>query len=238
MNFLKPLLISISGLNLVGCGGGSSESSPTKTVQFVHMINGNTLVENSGHYISGIESDISISKLEYIVTDLSIQTQLGGRSEVVSEIYVDGLSETKKVLTVPDITISKVSFTFGISKDSIGRESFGNDADISAMAWPTAMGGGFHYMKLEGTDEKNGVRDVFLMHSGPTSGADFSFVVDLIPGEQMAEDSEMIKINMNVENWFNGSQVFDFQAYGRKIMKNASAQKVLQENGRSVFTLE
>lgn len=110
------------------------------------------------------------------------------------------------------------------------------------MSWPDMIGGGYHYMKINGRwiDETD-VKQPFNLHMGKISyGNDFidnTFTVTL-PLEQFLvskNTSSDLSLVMNVNNWFSDPYIFDFNVFGGSIMQNREAQEVLQANGHNVF---
>jgi len=120
------------------------------------------------------------------------------------------------------------------------------------MFWPELLGGGYHYMKLNGKwiDTLNqvspynfhlGIGQVY--HSFPDSITNFIqnyFEVELAESafEITAGQTLDLTIVMNVENWFQSPNVYDHNVWGGDIMQKQDAMKLACENGWNVFTLE
>jgi hypothetical protein len=120
------------------------------------------------------------------------------------------------------------------------------------MFWPENLGGGYHYMKLNGKWLEPGQTSVttpFNCHLGigqiyysyPDSIIGFvhnDFRVSL-PGSAfiMNEDQQkVLSLTMNVEEWFRDPYIYDFNYWGGSIMQNQEAMDQLKKNGYNVFT--
>ena len=114
--------------------------------------------------------------------------------------------------------------------------TFTNDAFEGAMAWPEMMGGGYHYMKMEGKFDNDST--FYNTHTGALamSGMDrmdhsHDVYLDLNPSN--SSESLHVSINMEINNWYN-NPVYTLVSDG--IMGNMQAQMNLQANCNDVFS--
>ncbi|MCC5927977.1 MAG: hypothetical protein JJU28_01915 [Cyclobacteriaceae bacterium] len=55
----------------------------------------------------------------------------------------------------------------------------------------------------------------------------------------LQSNSNLIKINMNVENWFQSPHIYDHNVFGSDIMTNQTAMGIAAENGKTnVFEIK
>jgi hypothetical protein len=122
------------------------------------------------------------------------------------------------------------------------------------MFWPAPLGGGYHYMKLNGEwiDSLSNIR-LFNFHMGigqiyaggvisidSITGYVQNYFAATLPSSSFTLDSagtKEIAIIMNVESWFETPHVWDFDYWGSNIMQNQAAMNTAKENGFDVFTL-
>ncbi|MEZ5147907.1 MAG: hypothetical protein R2759_12810 [Bacteroidales bacterium] len=121
------------------------------------------------------------------------------------------------------------------------------------MFWPEFLGGGYHYMKLNGkwlpagqTSPNYSIRllgrgQVYYSYPDSITGtSDNQFNVSL-PASGftiLADETVEIQITMNVENWFNDPHIYDHDIYGGYIMQNQEAMEMVKQNGHNVFTIQ
>ena len=52
-----------------------------------------------------------------------------------------------------------------------------------------------------------------------------------------ADETVQVNLTMNVEEWFENPNIFDFNYWGGNIMENQAAMKSAKENGHNVFEI-
>ncbi len=133
---------------------------------------------------------------------------------------------------VPGGQYAALRFTFGVPAD----RTLPNTSDFNNMAWPAGMGGGHHYMRLEGLYSDGDETLAFLSHTGPSGGEDYTFSVELPLSLSVDGDAVDIHVVMDLNQWYEDPHPYDFVGRGM-IMGNQDAQSVHQANGASVFRI-
>jgi len=106
------------------------------------------------------------------------------------------------------------------------------------MEWPFTLGGGYHFMILEGlVNDTSASRPIigYAIHLGKNHNQFYAnFPIDIrIDGKT----TPTIDIVMNVDQWFNGkNQIFLNKDYGY-IMEDDAKQLEFKENAASVFSI-
>jgi len=250
-------LISLMGV------GGCSDDEPgvgSLTLSFQHEVDGSAIVFDDMIYENAAGNPYEVSEIQYFLSDITLLTT-GGKELVISTDpfahYIDSdIAETwqwEVSNSIPEGTYNAIKFTFGLKGEKNIPNSFPNPPE-SNMEWPYPMGGdegGYHYMKMNGfwlTPEE--VRTPFNLHLGVGQEYDNDgnvtafyqnwFEVTLpASGFQMHRNEQVqARIVMNVNEWFVNPNVFDWNTYGGKIMKNQVAMNAVKENGASVFACE
>lgn len=237
-----PLII----VTVAACSGddGTGPEEPgfgTVVIQLDHAVAGSALQMHTGTYTNAAGNQYSVSKLEYTVSAFTLQGGAGS-AEHASVHYRDADDASTATLTLEDVpsgAYSTLSFTHGIAAAANAAGAF-PDLDNQGMAWPAMMGGGYHYMRNEGTFTTNtGEVGNFTTHTGPTMGNDFSFPVSLsLPSgfEVPKGGTVTIHVQMDVNEWYTNPNTWDFNDYGL-IMGNMAAQNTLKSNGASVWSI-
>jgi hypothetical protein len=124
------------------------------------------------------------------------------------------------------------------------------------MAWPVALGGGYHLMMLDGSFDGVTSTDPWLAHLGRlkrttdlvASGGSFEVELDFLappcptcpaPTQGLIVDGNATEIElvMDVDQWFHAPRLYDFAVYGGNVMSNPSAQNDLHANGVDAYEL-
>ena len=167
-------------------------------------------------------------------------------SKVVYEkpIYID--AETPSTLNYNNIRLpigfyESIGITFGIDSLMNITDTL-TTVEEASMAWPEGnQGGGYHYMKLEGTYDSLGVDSInrnYNIHTGPMMGNSFDVKVTFDNSAfTINEDGLNFEITMDINEWFTNPHNYDFADYGHMIMMDMTAQMQLKENGSSVFSI-
>jgi hypothetical protein len=125
----------------------------------------------------------------------------------------------------------------------------------TGMFWPELLGGGYHYLKLNGSwKDTSNVNRFFNFHMGIgqiyasnvivydsiTGYLDNSFTVTLPASSFILDENQNkeIGIVMNIDSWFATPHVWDFNYWGGAIMQNQPAMNAAKENGVDVFTVK
>jgi len=238
------LLLFISGFLVNSCSDKDDAPEMEKvkfTFNFIHTI-GNEAVEfDTIQYTNTFGNNYSVSTLKYFVSDFVFGNKAGFLIHNNEEHYVDATDESTLTFNmaskIPANDYVFISFIFGLSdqKNITGRYL---DPPESNMEWPIPMGGGYHYMKLEGKFYEADTVKNYQCHTGPTMGNSNFVVVKLPESSFTASGSEMtFNIQMDINKWFDSPFTLDLNDI-TGIMGNQTIQLKLQANGEEVFTLE
>lgn len=224
---------------------------------FDHFIEGKPIVFDQMNYTNDAGNQYLVNEIQYFISEVMLQRTDGSLVllDTWEDIhYVDtDIDETGLYTFKDDIapgTFNKVSFTFGIKSAKNESLMFVNPPE-SLMFWPELLGGGYHYMKLNGKWlDTLGQVSPFNFHLGigqiyysfPDSITEFvdnSFEIELTPTSFQINAGETTEINlvMNVENWFKNPNVYNHDDWGGDIMQKQDAMKLGCENGQDVFSL-
>jgi hypothetical protein len=205
------------------------------------------VVYNDIRYKNAAGNKYSIMTLKYYISDITFHKYNGEPVRIDTFHYRDiDRSETRSLVVnnVPDGEYTFVSFVFGLDPNK--NISFGlpPTQENNNMEWPEPMGGGYHYMKLEGRYEKsNGEIGSYNTHTGrlrtSNNVVNENFIVVELPYSSITINNNNweIQLLMNINEWYRSPQVYDIEAFGPAIMGNQEAQQTLKENGKNAFSI-
>lgn len=211
-------------------------STPTITTKvgvlsFEHAFEGALLVPAQLQYENEAGNLTSVTRLEYVISQLKMEDAAGQQLELVGPWYVNAFDQKADTIQIKDFKPVRMRFLIGL--DSAQNRSNRHD-DLPGfinLAWPEIMGGGYHFLKLEGRFQRiSGGEAGYAFHLGK---AQFRVpVAEVVPA---AFDDSHWRIRMEVSKWFGPPVLWDLQQHATMTMHSDSAMGVLSENGRGVF---
>ena len=228
-------------------------------IHFAHSVDGNPLEVDTLKYLNAAGNPYLISEIQYFISDVTLY-KADGTSKLIDEWkdihYVDtDLPETftwEVYDEIPAGHYDSISFTFGISQEKNISFMYVNPPE-SFMFWPEYLGGGYHYMKLNGkwleegqtvqTTPFNchlGIGQIYYSYPDSIIGYIHNDFRVSLPGSsfEMVEDGKkQINLTMNIENWFKEPHIYNFDEWGSYTMQNQEAMQTLTENGHNVFSV-
>ena len=155
----------------------------------------------------------------------------GNLLETDQMIYSNANSQNYSVQTLRYLLNSAnytaISFTMGLDSLKNITNNYLNESFFPSFSWPDFMGGGYHYMQLEG--DYTTAFQGYATHTGGTDGIDFSFTKNFPISLNIANTNTTVIINMEINNWYSNPNIISLTTDG--IMDNANKQALLQANG-------
>jgi hypothetical protein len=234
-------LILLVGLVVASCKSTNDVNPNTAEVglHFFHYVDGVPVQLDQLIYKNALDQQFSIKTIKYFISGVKLYKEDNTTVELSDIHYVDArtpetLSHIYSEKILPG-NYTGLSFVYGLIPSENITGMF-PDPPESLMEWPVPMGGGYHYMKLEGEYKTATEESFFNFHSGMLNGTAYEIHVDLQnqPFEVVGSDVNIV-LNMEIQKWFTNSTDWDFPYWGGGIMGNPDAQKTVQENGVDVF---
>ena len=201
-------------------------------INFKHYVDGIELIANEMIYTNPSNDNYSIQTLRYLISDITLHTNNGDETVLNELHFIDISIDSTLILNIPQINYqnyTSLSFTMGLDSIKNITNLFLNENFFPSFVWPEFLGGGYHYMQLEG--DFNTVFNGYTTHTGGTNGIDFSF-------NKMFSITDITDININMEitNWYKNPEIFDLTTDG--IMGDINKQTILKANGiEDVFSV-
>lgn len=239
-------LLSIQ-LLLVSCG---KENEKPVAPQFVfqHNVNGYELQKNVMNYTNMAGNLYEVDELQYFISEVIFKTTDGQLIPITTDNaihYVDlalpSTLEWNPKTRLPYAQYESVSFVFGITEAKNKTGLFVNPPERD-MFWPDMMGGGYHYMKMNGKWLAQGDTvkpfnfhlGVGMVDDGPAITQNY-FTVTLPLNIHTGTLSNKFTVTMNIEKWFETPNLWDWNVTGGQIMQNQAAMRKACENGANAF---
>lgn len=252
----KNILLSFTVFVILAGCKKADDSTPAEMGQivfnFYHNVDGNEMQTDTLIYTNEAGNLYEVNEIQYFISDVVLYLKNGGSVMVDAEHYIDTDIQTTQSWTLPDdikaAEYESISFIFGLNELKNITGAFPNPPEVN-MFWPVHLGGGYHYMKLNGKYlDVNEEVSPFNFHLGigqdtlttPTTFIQNYFVVN-IPNSSFdvaVGKTTEITIIMNLENWFRDPNTWDHDVIGTKIMQNQTAMHMACQNGHDVFTME
>ena len=230
--FLIPLLFSCAK-------DQKTDPQPTGviTISLNHKANGQTALFDTIMYQIPSGFDLSLTRWEYYLSGFSFMDESGKVVYSKKDAhYVNGrYADTWDIVFtgVPTGHIKKVKFSIGLIEEINISGGLPNTPENIGMAWPDVMGGGYHFMKLEGHFQKTPPSAGYAMHMG-----DNGYQVHLEFPLEFNLTTEGINIEADIDamQWFTNPYNFDFDIDGNYTMGIPELMQKLTDNGSTVIT--
>ena len=251
-------LVLLGLLELSGCTGNTEPEPAQGKIGFTfnHVVEGNPVVFDTMIYQNAAGNQYLVNEIQYFVSDFTLwQNGHGLMLDKWEDIhYVDtDIPDTwsyQPADDIPEGSYDSLTFIFGISEEKNQSFMFVNPPE-SFMFWPEYLGGGYHYMKLNGKwKDPEGIINPFNFHlgigqiydnDGNITGFIQNYFTVHLPGSSFTisnGETTHANITMHINEWFNNPNIFDFNYWGGNIMENQAAMHSGIENGHNVFSIE
>jgi hypothetical protein len=223
-------------------------------IEFTHTVGNEQFIRDSLHYVNAAGNHYEVNELQYFISDIILHTA-DGKDVAISadqgihyvDIDIPGSFRWNCDQQIPAGNYASVSFTFGINeaKNKVGL--FVNPPERD-MFWPDVMGGGYHYMKMNGhwVDPLNQLTPfnfhlgIGMMDNG-MGGMGFiqNYFTVQIPnsGINLAAGKDLkLTLNMDIASWFETPHLWDWNTTGGSIMQKQWAMQMACENGADAFS--
>ena len=214
----------------------------TITLNFTHHWNGLKITPKDFNELKFTNENgerLSIERLRYLISNISL---INGKNYHL----IDVGENSGTSITIPELTDESyaLSFRFGFSSED---NTDGTYQDLNSVSFsvPGMLGGGYHFMQFDGkyidnNNEASGfnyhtIKAVDRTDPNNLKFEDTSFEVNL--GTIEVASNPEIEIKMNLAEWFKNPNTWNLNELNSILMPNFEAQKMMRENGDSVFSL-
>jgi hypothetical protein len=244
---MKNLLsVVFLALILISCGSDQEINDTKIFLNFSHNVDGNPVSTDDLSHTNLAGENYNVLTLKYLISDIKLISNEKDHEKIIKDVHFVDLSDPSTMFIESDIIENgsyTLQFRFGLDANTNIADNFTNENFHTTMQWPQMidpnsgmlMGGGYHYMKLEGS--YNNDSTFYNTHTGPTMGMDYSFLCSFDVPININNSTNNLEyaIEMNINNWY-GPEVVNLEP---AIMMNMPTQMNLMMNGMmGVFNLQ
>ncbi len=242
-------VLALSGIIFIiaSCGKDNVKNVAPQFV-FKHNVNGTELQRGIMKYTNTAGNIYEVDELQYFISEITLKTADGQSVKIKSDSaihYVDLDVPSTLIWNPADLIpagdYTGISFVFGINEAKNKTGLFVNPPERD-MFWPDMMGGGYHYLKINGKWKAEGdVIKPYNFHLGIGMNMDGTvfyqnyFTITLPLTMHTGTMANVFTVTMNIEKWFEAPNLWDWNVIGGQIMMNQDAMRKGCENGANAF---
>lgn len=203
-----------------------------------YKVDGIPLLFDSIMYFNDAGNNYEVTRLEYFISNITFHSTTGKDFAFNKIMYVNAqtpLTNSILIENVPAGEYNSISLNIGLDSAHNISNSLPNTNENINMAWPSSMGGGYHFMKMEGYYVYPPTTTGFTMHLGKNSSLVYCIINKAFTVEPTSTE---IKLSMNLNEWFRHPIMYDFNVDGNFTMGNNQAMGKIAANGIDVFSYE
>ncbi len=208
---MRSLLIAVITIvfllpSLSSCKKETVSKDAKVSFSFNHYVDGQTLEFDTIKYTNEAGNQYGVSTLKYFVSDFVLTDADGKSVNFEGAFFVDAKEiENNSFVsstTIPAGTYNKLSFVFGLNDEMNINAAFPNPPE-NIMEWPVPLGGGYHYMKLEGKFDSANIIKNFQAHTGRLMENPHFINISISDLNLLIDGSDKtINLNMDVNKWW------------------------------------
>ncbi len=209
-----------------------------------YHVDGDSLLFESIRYRNEAGNRYSVTRLQYYLSQFRFR--IAGNPDkwyvIDTVFYCDGrrwLRQTFLLGKIPRFRYDQVCFFVGLPPEWNQHGRLPPTIENLQMMWPTPMGGGYHFLKLEGhflARDTSTTPQGYALHLGTNVAlVPICVSVHLVPNA--FSRAYGLHLSMNIAEWFRNPHLYDLAEKGY-IMGDTLRMQIIAENGRDVFTAE
>ena len=245
MKPIKLILLLSLFLFIPACSDDDEKiTNGSVTLNFTHNWDGERVSSSSFNTTNLTNANgevMSISKLRYLVSNINLVKSSGALIPLSNYLLVDVTNDATsfEIMGIPLDTYTSMIFTFGFNEEDNVDGGY-LDLNSTSWNWPSMLGGGYHFMQFEGKYEDGGAESPFAYHMGTARKSidvfEQNFFEVSLDGFSLSNNAS-IEIKTNISEWFKNPITWDLKVLNINLMPNYDAQKIMNQNGKSVFSL-
>ncbi len=217
-----------------GCKNNNSNSG-TLQIKLSHKVDNNAFQLDTMAYTCDAGYKYQVTKLNYYLSDFIFTKSDGSQYKCDSVFYVDAALDPNNILVFPNVApgnYTKLNFCLGLDSIHDISNALPTTMNNINMQWPDMMGGGYHFMKLEGHYIDSTGTWGYAMHLGKNKNL---VHIQLTRAFSISENNTgNLNLVMNINQWFR-NPIYDFDKDGNYSMNNDTALYKLCLNGSNIF---
>lgn len=207
-------------------------------INISHKVDAAPLIFDTIAFVNQAGNEYNVEKLQYYISNCRFynKAELLYTSSKVS--YIDAHRDASPSVIIDDLNgmpvgkYDSIAFTIGVDARLNISNGLTATFDNISMGWPDAMGGGYHFIKIEGHWRDGVAISGYAIHLGSNGYQVQTGVKCDLQINGVANDS--LAVVMNVNEWFTHPHTYDFNT-GSFSMGDSTLMRKLSDNGKDVF---
>jgi hypothetical protein len=210
------------------------DPSSTMDLEVRYLVDQQELVMDTMMFMLPEGIPFSVSRLEWYLSDLYLYAD-GRRTDVRFIQYFNAQQELALHLEdVPIGDFDSLVMHIGLPADKNISYSLGSAAQHIGMAWPDNMGGGYHFMKLEGHSVEGESNFGYAIHLGNN---DYYVRNKVAENVRIDAGGFQGELHFRILEWYQNPHEYSLIEDGTYTMGVDSLMDIVAQNGRDVLTL-
>jgi hypothetical protein len=239
----KFALIFVSVSLLCSCKNDKEEDLPQSpqayiSVSLLFECDGASLVKDQFNYTNAAGNNYSLNRLQFFLADFTFvrpdSTEVKS-DEVFLIDYFAGKNRSFSITKIPQGNYIGLKFCIGLPPSQNLTGALPNTLENVNMAWPDMMGGGYHFLKMEGQFKFSGNVYGYALHLGKNAHL---VKVESVKAWNHSGNASSLIMKVNINEWFRTPHVYDLNTDGNYTMGSDSLMLKIAENGVDVITLQ
>jgi hypothetical protein len=233
-------ILSILSVILFSCKKDKEETIQPETVsvKLSFECDGASLVKDQFNYTNDAGNNYSVNRLQFYLSDFSFRKTDGTEVKSDEVFFIDFFENrnlTFNLKSIPKAQYDRIKCCIGLPPSLNITGGLPNTIDNSNMAWPDMMGGGYHFLKMEGQFKFAGNNYGYAIHLGKNPNL---VRIESTGNFNLTGSQSLLSMKMNINEWFRTPHTYDLNTDGNYTMGTDSLMLKIAENGTDVFTFQ
>lgn len=198
-----------------------------------YVVDGVPLVFDTIAFSNKAGNNYSVERLTYYLSDFRFYNNKKLVYRADSVFYFDARQPAAATLSyVPYGSYDSVAFNIGV--DLMHNVVNGLPVTLAnnEMIWPEPMGGGYHFIRLEGHWVQGANTWGYAVHLGQNA---YLVMTGVKCALAVQANEQTLALEMNVNEWFDHPNTYNFNVDGVYTMGIDSLMRKIMQNGMDVF---
>lgn len=245
----KIFILFLLATFLISCSSNDDTilESVSLKFEFSHNWDGETITNQDFgdfNFVNENGDVIAFDRLRYLVSNIWLIRQNGEIVRLQGYQLVDLFNEGSLSISLneflPKGEYTGISFVFGLNEE-FNNSGVYSDLNSVSWNWPDMLGGGYHFLQMDGNYQTSEGPQPFNFHMGTARVSEGVFDVNyrqiVLPAPFTIAENNTIRFKMNIAEWFKNPNTWDLNELNTVLMPNYEAQKMMNENAATVFSL-
>ncbi|WP_296618466.1 MbnP family protein [Marivirga sp.] len=241
MIYSKSFYILFFGLILILSSCKPEEINPPEenhfTIQLYHNMNNKPLLGEALDYRNEAGETFSVNKMEYYLSNFTFNENSNFSDSTA--FYINSFKTNTHHINInleqniKSQTIQSIHFNLGLAEKQNISSFLPNITENINMAWPDQMGGGYHFLKMEGNFLLSADTLGYAIHIGTN---EHLIEINLNNLSIDMNRNDTIKMNVDISEIFKNPEIYSLKI-GQHTMYSDSLMQIIKNNAWNVFAL-